>query len=427
MQIFVARQPIFDRHDRVVAYELLFRAGLENYFSEAPDLQDHATSHVISSGAFLSLDTLTQGKLAFINFSRGPLVGDLALLLPPDRVVIEVIETIEPDKEVVAACARLKRAGYRIALDDFTPRDLSSPLIRFADFIKIDLLQTPSDGERQLIADSFRGTPKKLLAEKVETREARQQAADAGCELFQGYFLSQPVIVSATSVPTFRMNYLRLLQEITRPDVGAAHLEGIVKQDLSITYRLLRHINSAAFGFRTEIRSLRSALALLGLDEIRRWASVWAMADLGRDTPGELVVESVRRGRFCELVAERTPYEARAAELFLLGLFSSIDAIIGRPIAEILESLPVPPDVRAALVGEPNVFRHILEMVIAYEAADWEGCARHAAQAGLSDDRLPACYLHATEWATRIFRPRPIARLPPGLRFRPGGRRWARA
>ncbi|HEY7789249.1 MAG TPA: HDOD domain-containing protein [Vicinamibacterales bacterium] len=423
MQIFVARQPIFDLHDRVFAYEILFRSGLENCFAGTADTADHATSHVISNGAFLGLDTLAQGRLAFVNFSRGPLVGDLALLLPPDRVVIELLETIEPDAEVLAACARLKRAGYRLALDDFTPAAAESPLAKYADFIKVDLLQTPSPGDQRMLARKFGGKRTTMLAEKVETRESRQQTAKAGYQLFQGYFLSHPVIVSAQSVPTFRMNYLRLLQEITRPDVSAAKLEVIVKQDLSITYRLLRHINSAAFGFRTEIHSLRSALALLGLDEIRRWASVWAMADLGRDKPGELVMESVLRGRFCEMIAAGTPFRHRAPELFLLGLFSALDTIMGRPLDEILEALPVPPDVRLALTGEPNLLRHLLDTVLAYEAADWEACARHAAAAGLDDDRLPSCYLEATEWATRIFRPRPIARMPRGLQIRPAPRR----
>ena len=415
MQIFVARQPIFDLQDRVFAYELLFRSGLENCFSAPPDASDHATSHVISSGGFLGLETLTQDKLAFVNFSRGPLVSDLARLLPPDRVVIEILETIEPDDEVVAACRRLKEAGYRIALDDFAPADVDSPLAPFADFIKVDLLATPSPDERRRLAERLGNPRTVMLAEKVETREARQEVAAAGYALFQGYFLSQPVIVSAKSVPTFRMNYLRLLQEITRPDVDAPQLEAIVKQDLSITYRLLRHINSAAFGFRTEIRSLRSALALLGLDEIRRWASVWAMADLGRDTPGELVVESVLRGRFCELAAQHAPaLRRRAAELFLLGLFSSLDAIMGRPLGEILEALPVPADVRAALLGTPNDFRSVMDAVLAYEMADWETCAARAEAAGIPYERLPACYLQATEWADLIFRQaaRPVA--PPG-------------
>ncbi|HVC20079.1 MAG TPA: HDOD domain-containing protein [Vicinamibacterales bacterium] len=419
MQIFVARQPIFDRQDHVIAYELLFRSGLENYFTGEAAGADSATSHVISNGSFLGLDTLCQGKHAFINFPRSLLVSDAPLLLPRDRVVIEILETVEPDVEVIAACRRLKRAGYRIALDDF-PGDETHPLVPLADFVKVDFLAVPTPERRTELAKRLRAHEIGLIAEKVETKEAKDEGARAGYHYFQGYFLSHPDVVSARSVPAFRMNYLRLLQEVTRPDATPAELETIVKQDLSITYRLLRHINSAAFGFRTEIKSLRFALVLLGLDEIRRWASVWALADLGRDAPDQLVADSVMRARFCEMVVQGTPLRKRAAELFLMGLFSRLDVIIGRPLEEILTALPVPPEARAALLGEPNTLRSILDAVIAYEAADWDGCARTAASAGLTDDDFPTCYLAAMEWAHKIFRPRATGVTP--TRPRPMGR-----
>ncbi|MDE3154832.1 MAG: HDOD domain-containing protein [Acidobacteriota bacterium] len=410
-QTFVARQPIFDEQDQVFAYELLFRSGLENYFNDVDTTHDLATSHVISEGAFLGLDTLTQGKLAFVNFSRAPLVNDLAFVLPRDRVVIEVLETVEVDQHVVAAVERLKAAGYRIALDDFPHDATNHPLLPLADFVKVDFLATPAEHRRGL-SERFLARGIHMLAEKVETREAKTEALEAGYRFFQGYFFSRPVIVAARNVPAFRMNYLRLLQEITDPDVTAERLEAIVKQDLSITYRLLRHVNSAAFGFVTEIKSLRHALALLGLNEIRRWASVWAMADLSRDTPGELVVESALRGRFCELLAAETPLKKRAPEFFLMGLFSHLDAIMSRPLDEILSSLPVPHEVREALLGQSNPLRLVLDTVIAYEAADWERCAACAAAAGLSEDEMPERYLDAAEWTSHIF--------TPGLRHQTG-------
>jgi c-di-GMP-related signal transduction protein len=403
-QTFVARQPIFDDRDRVVAYELLFRSGLENYFHHDTH-HDTATSQVISEGAFLGLESLAQGKLAFLNFSRAPLVNDMAFVLPRDRVVIEVLETVEPDRHVVAACERLKAAGYRIALDDFPAEQTDHPLLPLADFVKVDFLATPPATRRELSERlSARGI--RMLAEKLETRESKDEAIDAGYRLFQGYFFSRPIVVSARKVPAFRMNYLRLLQEITDPAVTAARLEAVVKQDLSITYRLLRHINSAAFGFVMEIKSLRHALTLLGLNEIRRWASVWAMADLGREAPGELVVDSVARARFCELLAQRTAFRHRASDLFLMGLFSHLDAIMSRPLDEILSALPVPPEVRAALLGDDNPLRRVLETVVAYEAADWERCAGCCELAGLPEDDLPGCYLRATEWTGEIFNSR---------------------
>ncbi len=246
-----------------------------------------------------------------------------------------------------------------------------------------------------------------MLAEKLETREAHNEAVEAGYRFFQGYFFSRPVIVSARNVPAFRMNYLRLLQEVTDPDVTSARLEDDRQAGP------LDHLPAAASrqlgGLRLrdgdQVAAPRADAART--DEIRRWASVWAMADLSRDTPGELVVESVFRGRFCELLAASTVLRTRASELFLMGLFSHLDAIMGRPLEEILSALPVPHDVRDALLGEPNLLRQVLDTVVAYEAADWERCAASAAAAGLSEEDLPDDYLRAAEWTHQIFASHP--------------------
>jgi c-di-GMP-related signal transduction protein len=400
--IFVARQPIFDGRQHVYAYELLFRSGPEHYFSagRTPDAQ---TSHVISNGMFVGLDSLTDGKPAFVTFCRESLVGDVAFVLPPKDIVVEIAEAVEVDEPVLAACRRLKAAGYRIALDGYLDVPSRSALTEFADFIKVDVLHTPL-AECGAIARKYQSPPCRILAEHVETRDALRVATDQGFQYFQGFYFSRPTLVPSTTIPGFRLNYLRLLSELNRPEVDMRRLEAVVKQEASITYRLLRRVNSAAYGFRVETSSLRHALVLLGEREIRMCATVWALADLGRDQPAELVVTSTLRARFCEMLGPAARIADRTSDLFLVGMFSTLDAILGQPMDRILETLPLPDDVAAALVGTPNRLRSVLDCAVAYEQGRWDDAAATAAAAGIAEADLPSCYLEAVEWTREIFR-----------------------
>jgi c-di-GMP-related signal transduction protein len=399
--IFVARQPIFDDRQRVFAYELLFRSGPENYFTpgRSPELQ---TSHVISNGMFIGLAMLTDNKPAFVNFSRDALIGDLALALPPKEIVIEVLESVTADDETLAACRRLKKAGYRLALDDFVDVPERSALVPFADFIKVDVRATPAEATAAL-ARKYKASDVRIVAEKVESREEMQAAKAHGYDFFQGFFFSRPVIVSTRTIPGFRLNYLRLLSELNRPEIDMRRLEEVVKQEASLTFRLLRRVNSAAFGFRLETSSLRHALVLLGEREIRTCATVWAMADMARDVPSELVVASTLRARLCEMLAPLAQMPDRALDLFLVGLFSSLDAILQQPMEKILQSLPLGGDLREALLGGRNPLRSVLECVMAYEQGLWDRASDLAVAAGIPEREIPTCYLEAVEWTRDIF------------------------
>jgi c-di-GMP-related signal transduction protein len=399
--IFVARQPIFDDRQRVFAYELLFRSGPENFFTpgRSPELQ---TSHVISNGMFIGLAVLTDSKPAFVNFSREALVGDLALALPPKEIVVEILESVVADEETLAACRRLKKAGYRLALDDFVDVPERAALVPFADFIKVDVRATPPEAGAA-VARRYKTADVRIVAEKVESREEMQAARTHGFDYFQGYFFSRPVIVSSRTIPGFRLNYLRLLAELNRPEIDMRRLEEVVKQEASMTFRLLRRVNSAAFGFRLETSSLRHALVLLGEREIRTCATVWAMADMARDVPSELVVASTLRARLCEMLAPLAQMPDRSLDLFLLGLFSSLDAILEQPMERILQSLPLGGDIREALLGGPNPLRGVLECVMAYEQGLWDRASDLALAAGISEREIPTCYLEAVEWTRDIF------------------------
>ena len=402
MDAFVARQPIFDRKLGVFAYELLFRSGPDSCFPVGTDI-DFASSRTVSDVvSLIGLDTMVRGKRAFLNVSRHVLVNDLAMAMPRNRVVVELLETIEPDDEVLAACRRLKKAGYMLALDDFVERPHDAALVAMADFVKVDFRSTTPAGREQLARKlARRGI--RMLAEKVETHDEMSSAMPAGYTYFQGYFFSRPTVVSAKDIPGFRLNYLRLLRELNRPDVTVSKLDDIIKQEISIAYRVLRLVNSVAFGTRKRIESIREALVFLGLDIVRKWTSVWALAGLGHDKPAELVVNSVIRGLCCETLAAKVNLEHRASELFLLGMFSMLDALMDRPMEEVLATIAIPDDVRSGLVAGEGPLRAVLDVTIAFELGDWSACGRLATALAIGEEEVAAAFHEASRNATKVF------------------------
>jgi c-di-GMP-related signal transduction protein len=399
--VFVARQAIFDGRQRVIGYELLFRSGPEDTFAPGRE-PAMLTSHVISNGMFVGLAALTDHKPAFINFSREALVGDLAFLLPQKEVVVEVLGSVVADAETLEACRRLRAAGYRIALDDFEDSPERTPLAEFANYIKVDILNVAPDA-CTAIAREYGGGRRRTVAKKVESQTALRAATDQGFDYFQGYFFSRPTVVASKTIPGFRLNYLRLLRELNSPEIDMRRLENVIKQEASITFRLLRRVNSAAQGFRLETSSLRHALVLLGEREIRMCATVWAMADLARDLPSELVVATTLRGRLCELLAPLAQMPERALDLFLVGMFSSLDVILEQPMEQVLVSLPLARDIRDALLGGQNPLRTVLDCALAYEQAHWDRASDLAVAAGIPERKVPACYLEAVEWTREVF------------------------
>ena len=257
--------------------------------------------------------------------------------------------------------------------------------------------------DRKALVEKLSSRGIKMVAEKVETRSELQQASEMRYTYFQGYFFSKPEIVVAQDIPGYKLNYLRVLQAVNQPEINLVELENIIKLEASLTYKLLRYLNSAFFGFRTEIRSIHHALALLGEEELKKWASLIAMAAMGADKPPELVVSVIVRAVFCESLAPRIGMMNRSNDLFLLGMMSLIDAVLDRPLPEILEKMPISHEVKKALLGVENRFRDVYETVIAYEAADWRSFAEKARKLNLDEETVPDLYLKSVEWAKNTF------------------------
>src|SRR5579871_4173228 len=299
MDVFVARQPIFDRSRQLEAYELLFRSEAGHNAFDGTESAS-ATMQVMANSIFsIGLDDILCGKKAFLNFDRNLLMGGVHSMLPPDSVVLEILESVEPDAEFISACEQLCQHGYTIALDDFISLARFEPFAHVAKLIKVDLRQT-SLIERQEMVRAFKPRGIAMLAEKVETHEEFHQASRTGFDLFQGYFFARPEIVRGRQIPASKTACLQLLNEIQRSDLHFPRLEKLISQDVSLCYKLLRYVNSPLFYRRTEVRSLTHALVVLGETGIRHWISLAALLVMANDKPGELVSHTLVRARFTE-------------------------------------------------------------------------------------------------------------------------------
>jgi c-di-GMP-related signal transduction protein len=394
---FLARQPILDVHRSVVGYELLFRTGWENCFSGE---SDDATRQMLDNCVVMDIQSLTNGGLAFVNCTREALVSGLVKLLPPATTVLEILETVEPDAELVEACIALRKMGYVLALDDFVPRTEMRPLIEIASFIKVDF--RASDGaQRRSIQRLVRGTRAALLAEKVEDHEEFRVAVAEGYKYFQGYFFCRPETRAQREIPHNRLNYLRLLAELTRTPLNFDEVRRILRSEASLCYRLLRLANSALMGRRSEITSIRDAFMLVGEDRFRTLACVSAASVLGQDQPPALTSLSLERARFCELLAPLIG--ENPAEQFMLGLLSLLDAVLQTPMELLATSLPLRPGAKVALLGGMNSVAIPLCMFRGFESGDWGACAGAADRLGLSEQTVARLYRNSLNWAAEAL------------------------
>ncbi len=401
MNRFLARQPIFDCREKVVAYELLFRsAGSTDY--TAVD-HDAATINVLFNAFLLfGIDKITNSKPAFINFTRNILRQAIDTCLPVQSIVIEILEDIEPDEEVITICKQLKQRGYVIALDDFVFSDKYRDLIELADIIKIDFLTT-SVRERQAVISRIRNPRIDFLAEKVETRRDFEQAVIWGYSYFQGYFFSKPETLSEKDLPSYNLQYHRILQEIQKPNLDFNRLEEIIKNDISFFYKLLKYINSVHFGLKSPVSSVRQALVLLGQRQIEQWVTLLIMRDLSQEKPEEVMTVSVMRAKFGELLAQKMNKPELASQAFLMGLFSLIDCLLHRPLPTILQELPIADAVKQALLGADTILGDILSLILAYEKGDWHTAFFYAGNCSIPNKTLPGLYLQALNDAMVIL------------------------
>lgn len=401
-RVCVARQPILFPSGQVFGYELLYRASATDVACTASG--DLAGARVLADALLnLGLENLTDGRAAFINLTRELLLAGAADLLPRSAAVLEIREDVPVDREVVDACRQLHARNYALALDDFQPGSPAEALMPYVQYVKVDVLATTA-AQRQALARRLVPLGIKLVAEKVETEAEAAEVKHAGYGLLQGYFFCRPATLSAASIPASKLSYLRILAALNKPGVNVSDVEDIIKRDASLGYRVLRSINSAAFGVRQEIRSIRQALVMLGMGRIKQWASVWALAGVHAGGHGETMNLAVIRARCCEQIVTTTASPEVGAECFLLGLCSMLDVMLGRPMSEVVETLPLSDEIRTALTGTANTERALLDAVIAYERGDWSAAADAAERAEIGFEVLQPAYEDALGWCAELSR-----------------------
>ena len=392
---YVARQPIFDREEKVFGYELLFRNGLENAFSGDTDDASRAT---LDRSLLMGLDVLCDGRRAFVNCTRDTLIKGLVTLLPSTMTVVEILENVPPDPDVITALQSLKEAGYMIALDDYVADDPRDALAEMADIIKVEM-QLTTEEQRTAMVKRF-GRRSRLLAEKIETHGDFVRARDQGFVYFQGYFFRRPETMNTRDMPANRLNYLRLLQEVSRPELNVAGLERLIKAEASVCYRLLRYLNSPMFGLKTEIHSVRHALSMLGERDVRRWVRLVAAVGAGQEKTSDLVLSALVRGRFGELISPRV--EHGESDLFLLGLLSLIDAMLEMPMADVLDKIPLDHETKSVLLGQPSTLRPVYQLMLAHESGEWEAASQLSTALHLDVEEVAGIYWQAQQWAREV-------------------------
>jgi len=394
---YVARQPVLDIEEQVFGYELLFRDGVHNLFTSND--QDLASRSTLDTTLLHGLDVLCDGRRAFINTTRELLLKDFLSLLPPSQTIVEILESVASDDVVYDACRRLKDAGYRIALDDFVANDPRERLTCLADIIKVDMkLTTPE--QRGALVNRYAGRNCRMLAEKVETREEFHHAKHQGFHYFQGYFFCRPQMFTTREVSPNRLNYLRLLTEVSKPEMDLAALEQIIKSEASLCYRLLRFLNSAAFGMRSEVTSVYHALVFLGEHKTRRWVQLIATVEASKGKSSELLFSALVRAHFCELISLKLG--KGNSDLFLVGLLSLMDVILEMPMSDVLNGIPLAKETKAVLLGRASSLRPIYQLMLAYESGEWVEVTRLAAQLRLPENVISETHWAALQWAHEV-------------------------
>lgn len=403
IHVYMARQPIFNQKNKVYGYELLYRANEKNSYT-ADTNGDFATESVISEALFnFGLDKLTNGRRAFINFTENLLLKKTALLLDPRQFVIEILESVHLTEPILEHLALLKSKGYILALDDYDGGEISEEALSLVDIIKIDFMLTDKM-QRLNCSAQLKKAGKQLLAEKIETKEDYDEALSLGCDFFQGYYFAKPTIVQKTNKDIASVSYIRLMKEMTSPDINFDRLARIIYSDVHLTYKLLRNMRTLQYYRGHTIKTVRHALVIMGLNEVRRWVMLVLMGSLMGQGADELIRTALIRALFCENMAEASHQQKLASTAFSTGMFSVIRHE-ETDFKEFLQNMQIESSVKEALTGQDNQLKVFLDIAVNYEAGNWnqaEALIREKAL-NLTSDKLIDLYVSSVQHADKLL------------------------
>lgn len=406
VEVFVARQPILNRRLEIYAYELLYRENKQQNLIHNLD-HDYATSEVINSFLQIGIDELSEGKPCFINFSEKLLEDTFPTFLHPELTVIEVLEMVRPTDKVIENCIQLKSQGYKIALDDFELRndiDNYGKLIDLADIVKIDVRLTKRD-EQLRIMKELKGRNIEFLAEKVETREEYEQCLIDGYTYFQGFFFSKPTILSTSDIPVLNHNLYVILSELAKSEPNIENISRIIESDISLSIKLLRLLNSPAMGLVNKIKSIKQAIVLLGLVELKKWIYVLSLRDHLERTDhlaAEVIKLSLTRAKASELIAINIGKRHECSSYFLTGLLSLVETIYRQPKEQIINNLPLDQEIKNTLQGEKTSLTPVYSLILAVESGDWKIMETVLNHYGLKVEKFNELYKQSLRWAKEV-------------------------
>ncbi len=395
--IFVGRQPIYNRNLGIYAYEMLFRSGVENN-ADSKLSEDGATSQVIINTFIdMGLDNLVGTSMASINLTERFLLNDDAIPLPPERVILDVQNSTPINPHTLAAIQRLKTAGFTIALEDFHEIPDFSDLLKLTDIFKMDV----SNNSREEILSRIKNLKKfnlKILAEKIETLEEYERYSEMGFDYFQGYFLSRPRIIKSKTLETSKLSVMQLLSTLHSPDIDISEIEKAISDDLPLSYKLLKLINSAFFNLPNEVDSIKRAVVFLGRKKLSGWASMLALSSMN-DRPLELIKIAMVRAKTCELIAQRLNLK-NEDQYFTAGMFSALDILMDQPISSLINPLPLAIEVKLAILEHQGNIGTLVKCSQLLETA----AAEKLSIKGITKAELSALYFEADHWALEITR-----------------------
>lgn len=409
MEIFIGRQPIFNTNEQVYSYELLYRNGIES--NEFPDIDsDLATVELIVNSFFsIGLEELSNGKPCFINFTENLLMSEILDHLNPSQVVIELLEDIPITTSLINRVKQLKAKGYRIALDDFIMQEddwVYNELFPYIDIIKVDFFIS-TEYDRKKIEDRVKKYFPHivLLAEKVETMEQYLEACQKGYKLFQGYFFTKPQIIVGNDIPANLLQYYRVIALLRVEDPDIDHIAEGIEHDVALSYKLMQLINSSSKRSKFKIRSIKQAILHLGLEDLKRWIYILTYRESQKFNPNgsydELMKTSLCRAKMCELLAKYNN-KRDTSEYFLIGMFSLIDALLRRPLENILMQLPLSDEIVETILGRETKMKQYLQLTIAVERMDFESTFKFANELNINIEDIFEIFKAANKWSYNI-------------------------
>ncbi|MGE4548096.1 MAG: EAL and HDOD domain-containing protein [Intestinibacillus sp.] len=387
---------------RIYGYELLYRQGLQNSFSSTGGIDDDiATAEVLYNSFFVvGINDLTDGTKAFINFSKALMDSDVPLMLPKEKVIVEVLEREKATPATLAACARIRSLGYQLALDDFVFDEDNLPLLGYTDIIKVEYPSMDLSQQAALLK-KYHGKIK-FLAEKIETREEYQKAKELGYHYFQGYFFSKPAMINSKEILTLNTTLFSVIEELNAQEPDLKIIAELITGDLGLSYKLLKLANSVYVGAKSKIKTITQALTTLGIRELYQWISLMMIKDMQNIENAETIKQSLVRGKFMSMLAEEIGRPENTSEYFFTGSFSMIDILLNRSMGEILAGLPLTEEVKEALLGAENDLKEMLDLIISFEKAEWDTLQQSALLNAISADRFMYLYVNAVKWASQL-------------------------